>query len=286
MSAVVFRFFCHESGYSQKVLSADDCFVAFGCIVLVKLAVILMLGERESISLECFLEEGVAHVLLVGEDVLDRQGMPFVISIPLGDVPLAEVTDDFSQRPAREVGLEYPADGFGFRLEDDELLVLVAVAIGGGTCYILATLHSLTVHVLQPLGDRHGFFLCDGTEGGQHQLVAHAESVDAVFLEDDADALSAEGTGIFQTFGNISGEAGYGLGDDQVDPLVLAQPNHLLEFGSLVCSCASDTLVSEDVYELPIGTGLDRFGVVPHLSCIGIELVSGVGRDTAVGTGF
>ena len=253
---------------------------------MVKLAVVLMLGERESISLECFLEEGVAHVLLVGEDVLDGQSMPFVISIPLGDVPLAEVTDDFSQRPAREVGLEDPTDGFGFRLEDDELLVLVAVAIGGGTCYILATLHSLTVHVFQPLGDRHGFFLCDGTEGGQHQLVAHAESVDAVFLEDDADALSAEGTGIFQTFGNISSEAGHGLGDDQVDSLVLAQPNHLLEFGSLVCSCACDTLVSEDVHELPIGTGLDSFGVVPHLSCIGIELVSGVGRYTAVGTGF
>ena len=286
LSAVVFRFFCHESGYSQKVLSADDRFVAFGCIVLVKLAVILMLDERESISLECFLEEGIAHVLLVGEDVLDGQGMPFIISVPLGDMPLAEVTDDFSQRPAREVGLEDPADGFGFRLEDDELLVLVAVAIGGGTCYILATLHSLTVHVLQPLGDRHGFFLCDCTEGGQHQLVAHAESVDAVFLEDDADALSAEGTGIFQTFGNISGKAGYGLGDDQVDPLVLAQPNHLLEFSSLVCSCASDTLVSEDVYELPIGTGLDCFGIVPYLSCIGIELVSRVGRDTAVGTGF
>ena len=176
MSAVVFRFFCHESGYSQKVLSADDCFVAFGCIVLVKLAVVLMLGERESISLECFLEESVAHVLLVGEDVLDGQGMPFVISVPLGDVPLAEITDDFSQRPAREVGLEYPADGFGFRLEDDELLVLVAVTIGCGTCYILATLHSLTVHVLQPLRNCHGFFLCDGTEGGQHQLVAHTES--------------------------------------------------------------------------------------------------------------
>ena len=285
LSAVVFRFFCHESGYSQKVLSADDCFVAFGCIVLVKLAVVLMLGERESISLECFLEESVAHVLLVGEDVLDGQGMPFVISVPLGDVPLAEITDDFSQRPAREVGLEYPADGFGFRLEDDELLVLVAVAIGGGTCYIFATLHSLTVHVLQPLRNCHGFFLCDGTEGGQHQLIAHAESVDAVFLENDADALSAEGAGIFQTFGNISGEAGYGLGDDQVDPLMLAQPNHLLEFGSLVCSCACDTLVSEDIHEFPIRTGLDGLGVVPHLSGIGVELVSRIGGNTAVSAG-
>ena len=129
MSAVVFRFFCHESGYSQKVLSADDCFVAFGCIVLVKLAVVLMLGERESISLECFLEESVAHVLLVGEDVLDGQGMPFVISVPLGDVSLTKIPNDLCQRPTREVGLEYPADGFGFRLEDDELLVLVAVTI-------------------------------------------------------------------------------------------------------------------------------------------------------------
>lgn len=286
LSAVVFRFFCHESGYSQKVLSADDCFVAFGCIVLVKLAVVLMLGERESISLECFLEEGVAHVLLVGEDVLDGQGMPFVIAVPLGDVPLAEVTDDFSQRPAREVGLEDPADGFGFRLEDDELLVLVAVAIGGGTCYILATLHSLTVHVLQPLGDRHGFFLCDSTEGGQHQFIAHAEGVDAVFLEDDTDALPAEGAGIFQTFGNISGEAGYGLGNDQVDSLMLAQPNHLLEFCSLIGSCACDALVSEDVHEIPICTGLDGFRVVLHLCGVGIELISGVGRDTAVRTGL
>lgn len=286
LSAVVFRFFCHESGYSQKVLSADNCFVAFGCIVLVKLAVVLMLGERESISLECFLEEGVAHVLFVGEDVLDGQCVPFVISVPLGDVPLAEVTDDFSQRPAREVGLEYPADSFGFGLEDDELLVLVAVAIGGGTCYILATLHSLTVHVLQPLRNRHGFFLCDGTEGGQHQLVAHAEGIDAIFLEDDSDALSAEGAGIFQTFRNISGEAGYGLGDDQVDPLVLAHMDHLLELSSFVGSCAGDALVSEDVYELPVGTSLDSFRVVPYLGGIRVELVSGVGRDTAVGAGF
>ncbi len=285
LPAVVFRFFCHESGYSQKVLSADDCFVAFECIVLVKFAVVLMLGERESISLKCFLEEGVAHVLLVGEDVLDGQGMPFVISVPLGDVPLAEVTDDFSQRPAREVGLEYPADGFSFRLEDDELLVLVAVAIGGGTCYIFATLHSLTVHVLQPLRNRHGFFLCDGTESGQHQLVAHAESVDTIFLKDDADALSAESAGIFQTFGNISGEAGYGLGDDQVDPLVIAQMDHSLEFRPLVRSCAGDALVSEDIHELPIHMGLDGLGVVPHLGCVGVELISRVGRYTAVSTG-
>lgn len=67
--------------------------------------------------------------------------------------------------------------------------------------------------MLYSLGGCKGFFLCDGTEGGQHQLVAHAEGVDAVFLEDDTDALPTEGAGIFQTFGNISGEAGYGLGD-------------------------------------------------------------------------
>ena len=56
--------------------------------------------------------------------------------------------------------------------------------------------------------------------------------------EDDADALSAEGAGIFQTFGNISGEAGYGLGDDVVDFSTLAIPDHSLEFVTLVSSCA------------------------------------------------
>ena len=285
LSAIVFRFLSHECGRGQKILPTDDGFVVFGCIVLVKLTVVLMLDEGERVSLEGFLEEGVAHVLLVGEDVLDGQRMPLVIAVLLGDVPLAEVTDDLSQRPAGKIGVEDPADGFSFRREDDELLVLIVVAVGCGTCYILAALHPFPVHVLQPLGDRHGFFLCDGTEGGEHQLVAHAEGVDAVFLEDDANALPAEHSGIVQTLRDISGEAGDGLGDDQVDPLVVAQMDHSLEFRPLVRSCAGDALVSEDIHEFPIRTGLDGLSVVPHLSGIGVKLVSRVGGDTAVGTG-
>lgn len=91
-----------------------------------------------------------------------------------------------------------------------------------------------------------------------------------MLLEDDSDPHQLELTDELDALRGISGEAGDGFGDDQVDLLMLAQSNHLLEFGSLISSCACDTLVSEDIYELPIGTGLNGFCVVPYLGGIGV----------------
>ena len=138
--------------------------------------------------------------------------------------------------------------------------------------------------MLQSLGDCHGFLLGNGTESSHHQLIAHAEGIDSVFLEDNSYTDPLERSGILQTLRDISCESGNGFCDDQVNAFHITQLDHPLELWPLISTGSCDSFVSEHIDKFPFASLLDCFGVVFHLCRIGVELIGRVGRDTAVGT--
>ena len=127
--------------------------------------------------------------------------------------------------------------------------------------------------MLQSLGDCHGFLLGNGTESSHHQLIAHPEGVDSIFLEDNSYTDSLEGSGIFQTLRDISGKSGNGFCYNQVNAFHIAQLDHPLELRPLIGTSSCDALVSEHIDEFPFASFLDCFGVVFHLCRIGVELI-------------
>ena len=86
----------------------------------------------------------------------------------------------------------------------------------------------------------HAFTFCLGETcmDGHQQFAVALEGIDVLFLEDDADAHQLELADELDALCGVSGEAGYGLGDDVVDLAPPAIPDHSLELVTLVGSCA------------------------------------------------
>ena len=80
----------------------------------------------------------------------------------------------------------------------------------------------------------------------------------------------------------ISGEAGHGLAENDVDLPVLRVPDHLHETRPLFRAGARDTLVAVHLDHGPALGGADLFGVIADLGVVGLLLLLGQRADAGI----
>ena len=114
-------------------------------------------------------------------------------------------------------------------------------------------------------------------------LISEGQSVDSLFLKLHPHAEQFQLPDIFQRLLGVSGEAGDGFGDDQVDLVLFAHLDHSLEFGAVLCVHARQPFVSEYLHQLPLFFSLNEAGIDPNLVGVGVLLISRIGRYPAIG---
>ena len=82
---------------------------------------------------------------------------------------------------------------------------------------------------------------------------------------------------MYQSVYGVSGVAGDGLGDDDVDFAFLSDLNHFFEVLTLLGGSACDTFISEDVHEPPFSIHIDFVTVVAALGIVAVELLVFIG---------
>ena len=126
-------------------------------------------------------------------------------------------------------------------------------------------------------GDGLAFCLSEHTHCGQEHFVGHLGGVDTFLFEDDRNTHRLELTDVNQSIHGVSGEAGDGLGDDDIDFALFTELNHLFEVLTLLSGSACDTLIGEDVYEPPFSIHIDFVTVVAALGIVAVELLVFIG---------
>ena len=102
-------------------------------------------------------------------------------------------------------------------------LIGVQVVVVNGS---LTTLHGVALARLDIAGDGLALRLGEGPHHGQHQLRGLVHGVDVFFFKVDRDALRLQHSDVVQAVHRVAGEAGDGLGEDQVDFALLTPFHH------------------------------------------------------------
>ena len=121
--------------------------------------------------------------------------------------------------------------------------------------------------------------------GGKGMNVKSVEKQEKslVVLTIEANAEEFELSDVFQCFFHISGESGNRLCDDHIDLLLFTHLNHPLEFNSVLSFHAAESFIGKDPNQFPFVIALYQLGVRPDLCGIRVELVGGIGGNTAIG---
>ena len=127
------------------------------------------------------------------------------------------------------------------------------------------------------------FALCDTAVDCDIELRAGLVTVDALFLEVDIDIQVTQETDILEAVDGIAGEAADGFGQDEIDRPALTGSDHAVELIPLFDACPRNALVGIDAREPPVWSGVDGFGIVPHLCFVAVQLFLLLGGDAAVG---
>ena len=156
--------------------------------------------------------------------------------------------------------------------------VQVVVMDGGFT-----TLHGVALACLDIAGDGLTLCLGEGSHHGQHQLCGLIHGVDVFFFKVDRDALCFQHSDVVEAVHRIAGEAGDGLGEDQVDLALLTPFHHPHEVRPLLGRSAGDAFIRENVGHRPRLVRHDLIGVVIFLRLVAVELILLFGGHPAVG---
>ena len=191
---------------------------------------------------------------------------------------------DHPQAGPSEIALIEPSDDFRLFRNDLRLAILaLAVAI---QLFILdadfASLHGTALAPCDIGGDGFTLRLGEGPGEGDPQFTVLLQRIDVFLLEDDCDAELFQCPDVVETVHRVAGEAGDRLGQDDIDFLLAAVPDHPHEVLTLFCRGPGDALVRKDAGHRPGGVGHDFIGIVLFLHLIAVCLVLLFGGDSAV----
>ena len=127
------------------------------------------------------------------------------------------------------------------------------------------------------------FRLGEAAEQGDEELAGYREGIDVFLFEDNADASGLQHSYDLKAVHRISGEAGEGFCEDEVDPAALAGGDHAVEFLPLFHAGSRDPLISEQTSHLPIRGLLNFLAVVRFLGSVAVDLLLAVSANAAVG---
>lgn len=195
-----------------------------------------------------FLEKGVAHVFLVSQDLVDGGVVPFCLARAGEDAVLLQSFGDLLHGETFEVLAVDSLDDLCLFRVDDEVPVAV-LGISEKVIVIdlyLSLLVAVLLSELHILGKGLGFLLGEACHDGDQNLSLGVHRVDGFLLEPDRDVLFFQLPDVFQTVERIAGESADALGDDHVDVSGHALVDHAVEFITLLCIGATDSVIGED----------------------------------------
>ena len=266
-----------------KGISVNKRSVGHGGVEHILLTSISELFEGDCGVAVGFLIFAIAAIPLISKDVCHLGGAPGGFPGFGFDAAAVEIPGDLRCRLAAQVVFEHHADDGRLRFIDHQRLIHQPEAVRSVAVHIFSRLHPLHDGKPLVLGNCLRLLLCDGREGIEQHLISEGQSVDSLFLELHPHAEQFQLPDIFQRLLGVSGEAGDGFGDDQVDLVLFAHLDHSLEFGAVLCVHARQPFVSEYLHQLPLFFSLNEAGIDPNLVGVGVLLISRIGRYPAIG---
>ena len=233
----------------------------------------------------CLLQQGVANVFFIDQDVVDHLICPTLNPAGSGDLVRLQLRLDLTQAAPVQVAAEDTL--YRLRLLRDDLRLTVRpppvaqqLLVLEGDVPCLPALLDAPDHVF---ADRLALRLGKAAEQGNQKLAGLRQRIDIFLFKDHTDAVGPEHPHHFQAVHRIPGEAGEGFGEDQVDSAPFAGGDHSLELRPLFHACAGYAFVSENTGHLPIGVLTDLLGEVGFLGGVAGELLLAAGGHPAVG---
>ena len=176
---------CHLLLHLLEGGPVDDGRVGVFHVVFGELALIFHLLAAEQIQGEGFLEDGVAHVLLVLQDVAHRVVAPISAAAGSLETVRRQILADLAHALAHQVPGEDTPDGGGFGFVDLRLSIR-ALAVAEKVIEVIMD-DALLEPGLVPPADvgRHGlaFRLCLTHQEGEDHLIGHIEGVGIFFFK-------------------------------------------------------------------------------------------------------
>ena len=202
-----------------------------------KLACILDGLAVDKVLPEGLLHQHIAAVFFILQDAADAGDGPLWGILEALDALLLQFLFDHPQTGPGEITLIEPSDNFRLFRNDLRLTILtLAVAI---QLFILdahfSGFHGTAFTPCDIGGDGFTFRLGEGPGEGDSQLTVLLQRIDVFLLEDDCDAELLERPDVVETVHRVAGEAGDRLGQDHIDFLLTAVPNHPHEVLTLFC---------------------------------------------------
>ena len=269
----------------EEILPLNDGRMVVGDVVLGQLPVVLLLFLGEEVRCVGFLQQGVPHVFLIAEDVLDGAQRPLPVPLRGEDVPAFQGLFDLPQAAAQEEQAEDQPDLLRFLRHDLRLAVgAFPVAQHGlvgkrvlplGKPFALAPFHIIAEGLALPLGK--------GAGPGKVDFAGGHGGVQPLLFEADGDAPLLEHPDVRDALQGVPGKSGQGFHQDQVHLAFLAQGDEGHEAGAVVIPDAADAVVAEDAGVLPFRVGADQVLVVGDLGLDAGFLCHLVRADPAVG---
>lgn len=232
--------------------SVNERSVGHGGVEHILLASISELFERDCGVTVGFLVFAIAAIPFIPKDVRHLGGAPEGFPGLSFDAAAVKVAGDLRCRLAAQVVFKHHADDGRLRFIDHQCLFHQPETVWSVAVHILTRLHPFHDGKPLVLGNSLGLLLRNGREGIEEHFIPEGQSVDSLFLELHPHAEQLQLPDIFQRLLGVSGEAGDGLGDDQVDLVLFAHLDHSLEFGSVLRFHARQPFIREDLHQFPL----------------------------------
>ena len=230
------------------------------------------------------MENGVALVLLVGQDAPNRADRP--LAFPTGRryaLIRQEVRDIANRLPGQEHLVDRAHNGrlflYDFRSAVFPLAIAQKALVGD---IDLAVLHALLLSPAHVFADRTAFLLGEAAHDCQHDLAFGVQGMEVLFLEDDLHPHRLQLAHRLESVHRIPGKAGDGLGENEINLAVHGALNHLIKPVALLCVRPGNALVGKDLDELPGWVGLNIAGVEADLRLIAGLLFVLLGGDAGI----
>lgn len=268
----------------HEQLFRNDGFVVVLDVVLRNDAIVLDALLRQEVRGVGLLKQGVAHVLLVAENLVDGAGVPFFLARAGEDSVCHKPGGYFVHAGAFEV---LPVDAFyDFCLlwVYDQVPVLI---LGVAEKAIVIDVHfSLLETVLKSQLDvlAHGlaFLLGKARHDRKENLSLSVQRVYGLLFKIDRDVLVLELPDVLEAVEGVSGKSTDGFGNNHINRTCHAIFDHAIKFIPLFGIGTGYPIISINSSQFPIRMIVNVGGVVLNLRFVAGGLLVVVGRNPAI----
>lgn len=269
----------------HEQLLRNDGFVVVLDVVLRNNAVVLDALLCQEVRGVGLLKQGIAHVLLVAENLVDGAGVPLFLARAGEDTVCHKPGGNFVHAGAFEV---LPVDAFYdlclLRVYDQVSVRILGVAEEAVVIDVhLSLLEAVLKSQLDIFAHGLAFLLGKARHDRKEHLALSVQRVYGLLFKIDRDVLVFELPDVLQAVEGVSCKSADGLGDDHVDVPGHAFVYHAVELITLFGVGAGNAVVREYARKLPVQIFLDVLRVVGDLRLVAGFLLFRIRADAAIG---